>query len=229
MKNIGKIIGLVSALIVVILAVFLVTKFNSHESARVSTSSSPVKTVKKSSSSSSKAVKKDKKSARSSSSVATNEENGTQASGVAPKASSQEQAQAGTTDGGQVAESTIGTDKVTSEKNTNNSQSSLDFGALDNGDISSLVGTWTNANGESVTINSDGTIIKNSTGYTAQLKPQRVSDNIFYAGVFSDTDSAALRAISGGSNGSDYLVIGQDQTAEGVPYYRNQYEKDCYL
>ena len=221
MKNIGKIIGLVSALIVVILAVFLVTKFNSHESARVSTSSSPVKTVKKSSLSSSKAVKKDKKSARSSSSVATNEENGTQASGVAPKASSQEQAQAGTTDGGQVAESTIGTDKVTSEKNTNNSQSSLDFGALDNGDISSLVGTWTNANGESVTINSDGTIIKNSTGYTAQLKPQRVSDNIFYAGVFSDTSSAALRAISGGSNGSDYLVIGQDQTAEGVPYYRN--------
>ena len=144
-----------------------------------------------------------------------------QASAVAPKVSSQEQAQAGTTDGGQVAESAAGTDKAKSEKNTNNSQSSLDFGALDNGDISSLVGTWTNANGESVTINADGTIIKNSTGYTAQLKPQRVSDNIFYAGVFSDTSSAALRAISGGSNGSDYLVIGQDQTAEGVPYYRN--------
>ena len=144
-----------------------------------------------------------------------------QASAVAPKVSSQEQAQVGTTDGGQVAESAAGTDKAKSEKNTNNSQSSLDFGALDNGDISSLVGTWTNANGESVTINADGTIIKNSTGYTAQLKPQRVSDNIFYAGVFSDTSSAALRAISGGSNGSDYLVIGQDQTAEGVPYYRN--------
>ena len=212
MKNTSKLIGLVLALIVVILAIFLVTKFNSHESARVSTSSSPVKTVKKSSSSSSKAVKKDKKSVQSSSSAVTNEENDNQASAVAPKASSQEQAQAGATDGGQVAKS---------EKNTNNSQSSLDFGALDNGDISSLVGTWTNANGESVTINADGTIIKNSTGYTAQLKPQRVSDNIFYAGVFSDTSSAALRAISGGSNGSDYLVIGQDQTAEGVPYYRN--------
>ena len=104
MKITSKLIGLVSALIVIILAIFLVTKFNSHESARVSTSSSPVKTVKKSSSSSSKAVKKDKKSAQSSSSVATNEENGTQASGVAPKASSQEQAQASTTDGGQVAE-----------------------------------------------------------------------------------------------------------------------------
>ena len=61
MKNTSKLIGILSALIVVILAVFLVTKFNSHESARVSTSSSPAKTVKKSSSSSSKAVKKDKK------------------------------------------------------------------------------------------------------------------------------------------------------------------------
>ena len=215
MKNTSKLIGIVAALIVVILAIFLVIKFNSHESARVSTSSSPVKTVKKSSSSSSKAVKKDKKSTQSSSSAVSNEENDNQDSAVAPKASSQEQAQAGATDGGQVAESAAGTDKVKSEKNTNNSQSSLDFGALDNDDISSLVGTWTNANGESVTI------IKNSTGYTAQLKPQRVSDNIFYAGVFSDTSSAALRAISGGSNGSDYLVIGQDQTAEGVPYYRN--------
>ena len=216
MKNTSKLIGIVLALIVVILAVFLVTKFNSHESARVSTSSSPAKTVKKSSSSSSKAVKKDKKSTQSSSSAVTNEENDNQASAVAPKASSQEQAQAGTTDGGQVAESAAGTDKVKSEKNTNNSQSSLDFGALDNDDISSLVGTWTNANGESVTINADGTIIKNSTGYTAQLKPQRVSDNTFNASVVSQGDSVALSAVAGGAGSSDYLVIG----ANG-PYYRN--------
>lgn len=221
MKNTSKLIGLVLALIVVILAIFLVTKFNSHESAQVATVKSSVRTSQKTSSSSRKTIKKDNKSSQTSSSVASNEENDNQASAVAPKASSQEQAQAGTTDGGQVAEAAAGSDRVKSEKNTNNSQSSLDFGALDNGDISSLVGTWTNANGESVTINADGTIIKNSTGYTAQLKPQRVSDNIFYAGVFSDTSSAALRAISGGSNGSDYLVIGQDQTAEGFPYYRN--------
>ena len=210
MKNTSKLIGIVLALIVVILAVFLVTKFNSHESARVSTSSSPAKTVKKSSSSSSKAVKKDKKSTQSSSSAVSNEENGNQASAVAPKASSQEQAQAGATDGGQVAESAAGTDKAKSEKNTNNSQSSLDFGALDNGDISSLVGTWTNANGESVTIN------ENSTGYTAQLKPQGVSDNTFNASVVSQDDSVALSAVAGVSGSSDYLVIG----ANG-PYYRN--------
>ena len=216
MKNTSKLIGIVAALIVVILAVFLVTKFNSHESARVSTSSSPAKTVKKSSSSSSKAVKKGKKSTQSSSSAVSNEENGTQASAVAPKASSQEQAQAGTTDGGQVAESAAGTDKAKSEKGTNNSQSLLNFGALDNGDISSIVGTWTNANGESVTINADGTIIKNSTGYTSQLKPQGVSDNTFNASVVSQDDSVALSAVAGGVGSSDYLVIG----ANG-PYYRN--------
>ena len=216
MKNTSKLIGILSALIVVILAVFLVTKFNSHESARVSTSSSPAKTVKKSSSSSSKAVKKDKKSTQSSSSAVSNEENGNQVSAVAPKASSQEQAQAGATDGGQAAESAAGTDKAKSEKGTINGQSSLNFGALDNGDISSIVGTWTNANGESVTINADGTIIKNSTGYTAQLNPQGVSDNTFNASVVSQDDSVAVSAVDGASGSSDYLVIG----ANG-PYYRN--------
>ena len=110
MKNTSKLIGLVLALIVVILAIFLVTKFNSHESARVSTSSRPAKTVKKSSSSSSKAVKKDKKSGQSSSSEVSNEENDNQASAVSPKASSQ--SQAGTTDGGQVVESTTPASQV---------------------------------------------------------------------------------------------------------------------
>ena len=110
MKNTSKLIGILSALIVVILAVFLVTMFNSHESARVSTSGSPAKTVKKSSSSSSKAVKKDKKSAQSSTSAVSNEENDNQASAVSPKASSQ--SQAGTTDGGQVADSTTPASQV---------------------------------------------------------------------------------------------------------------------
>ena len=110
MKNTSKLIGILSALFVVILAVFLVTKFNSHESARVSTSSSSAKTVKKSSSSSSKAVKKDKKSAQSSTSAVSNEENDNQASAVSPKASSQ--SQAGTTDGGQVADSTTPASQV---------------------------------------------------------------------------------------------------------------------
>ena len=110
MKTTTKLIGILSALIVVILAIFLVTKFNSHESARVSSSSSSVRTVKKSSSSSSKAVKKDKKAAQSSSSAVSNEENDNQASAVVPKASSQ--AQAETTDGGQVAESTTPASQV---------------------------------------------------------------------------------------------------------------------
>lgn len=106
MKITSKIIGLVLALIVVILAVFLVTKFNSHESARVSTSSSPVKTVKKSSSSSSKVVKKNNKSRQTSSSVASTEEDNGQAS-------SQEQAQAaGASDTAQTGESTTPASQV---------------------------------------------------------------------------------------------------------------------
>ena len=106
MKITSKIIGLVLALIVVILAVFLVTKFNSHESARVSTSSSPVKTVKKSSSSSSKVVKKNNKSRQTSSSVASTEEDNGQAS-------SQEQAQAaGASDTAQTGETTTSPSQV---------------------------------------------------------------------------------------------------------------------
>ena len=106
MKITSKIIGLVLALIVVILAVFLVTKFNSHESARVSTSSSPVKTVKKSSSSSSKVVKKNNKSSQTSSSVASTEEDNGQAS-------SQEQAQAaGASDAAQTGETTTPASQV---------------------------------------------------------------------------------------------------------------------
>ncbi|PCR81823.1 transcriptional regulator [Streptococcus salivarius] len=106
MKITSKMIGLVLALIVVILAVFFVTKFNSHESARVSTSSSPAKTVKKSSSSSSKVVKKNNKSSQTSSSVASTEEDNGQAS-------SQEQTQAaGASDTAQAGENTTSASQV---------------------------------------------------------------------------------------------------------------------
>ena len=144
MKTTSKLIGSVLALIIVILAIFLVTKFNSHESARVATVKSSVRTSQTTSSSSRKTNKKNNKSSQTSSSVASNEENDNQVSAVAPKASSQEQNQTeGSIHRGQVADSTAGTDKAKTEKGTDNSQSSLNFGALDNGDISSIVGTWT--------------------------------------------------------------------------------------
>ena len=112
MKTTSKLIGSVLALIIVILAIFLVTKFNSHESARVATVKSSVRTSQTTSSSSRKTNKKNNKSSQTSSSVASNEENDNQASAVAPKASSQKQAQAGTTDGGQVVESTTPASQV---------------------------------------------------------------------------------------------------------------------
>lgn len=105
MKTTSKLIGSVLALIIVILAIFLVTKFNSHESARVSTVKSSVRTSQTTSSSSRKTIKKNDKSSQPSSSVASNEEdNG--------PASSQEQAQASTTDGGQTGEASTPASQV---------------------------------------------------------------------------------------------------------------------
>ena len=59
-----------------------------------------------------KLLRRIRKTAKSSSSAVSNEENDNQASAVAPKASSQKQAQAGTTDGGQVVESTTPASQV---------------------------------------------------------------------------------------------------------------------
>lgn len=106
MKTTSKLIGSVLALIIVILAIFLVTKFNSHESARVSTVKSSVRTSQTTSSSSRKTIKKNDKSSQPSSSVASNEEdNG--------PASSKEQVQvAGASDTAQTGEATTPASQV---------------------------------------------------------------------------------------------------------------------
>ena len=106
MKTTSKLIGSVLALIIVILAIFLVTKFNSHESARVSTVKSSVRTSQTTSSSSRKTIKKNDKSSQPSSSVASNEEdNGS--------ASSKEQVQAaGASDTAQTGETTTPASQV---------------------------------------------------------------------------------------------------------------------
>lgn len=106
MKTTSKLIGSVLALIIVILAIFLVTKFNSHESARVSTVKSSVRTSQTTSSSSRKTIKKNDKSSQPSSSVASNEEdNGS--------ASSKEQVQAaGASDTAQAGENTTSASQV---------------------------------------------------------------------------------------------------------------------
>lgn len=106
MKTTSKLIGSFFALIIVILAIFLVTKFNSHESARVSTVKSSVRMSQTTSSSSRKTIKKNDKSSQPSSSVASNEEdNG--------PASSKEQAQAaGASDTAQTGEATTPASQV---------------------------------------------------------------------------------------------------------------------
>ena len=219
MKNTSKLIlGLSSALILIILAIFFVTKFNSQESARVTTTKSSIKTSQTSSSSSRKSVKKNTKNNKSeqSSSVASSEASKTEPSSEVANATSEGQ--------NATASESNSTTEASSEaqpQNDNYSVSSLDLAALDNGDISSLVGTWTNAHGESVTINADGTIVKNSTGFKAVLDNESVSDNAFHAGIYSGGEGVSLTAVPGGADGSDYLVIGQSDESTGITYYRN--------
>ena len=216
MKNTSKLIGIVSALIVVILAVFLVTKFNSHVSARVSTSSSPAKTVKKSSSSSSKAVKKDKKN---SNPHVKNEDTEDTTVEVSEPSVAKDSA---TKDTNETVLSSGSVSETTKEKTGEETQtSSLNGKQLSSGDYSSIAGTWTNSRGEFVTISPDGTV-QNGSGYTYHLYSGHLNNGNFSGTIASDIDSAAFWAIPGTGNGdSDHLVIGQSDDAENYPFYRN--------
>ena len=217
MKITSKIIGLVLALIVVILAVFLVTKFNSHESARVSTSSSPVKTVKKSSSSSSKSTKSDKKN---SNPHVKNEDTKDETVEVSESSVAKDSA---TKDTDETVLSSGGVSETTKEKTGEETQasSSINGKQLSSGDFSSIAGTWTNSRGEFVTISPDGTV-QNGSGYTYHLYSGHLNNGNFSGTIASDIDSAAFWAIPGTGNGdSDHLVIGQSDDAENYPFYRN--------
>ena len=217
MKNTSKLIGIVAALIVVILAIFLVTKFNSHESARVSTSSSPVKTVKKSSSSSSKSTKSDKKN---SNPHVKNEDTKDETVEVSESSVAKDSA---TKDTDETVLSSGGVSETTKEKTGEETQasSSINGKQLSSGDFSSIAGTWTNSRGEFVTISPDGTV-QNGSGYTYHLYSGHLNNGNFSGTIASDIDSAAFWAIPGTGNGdSDHLVIGQSDDAENYPFYRN--------
>ena len=218
MNNTSKLIGILSAIIVVILAVFLVTKFNSHESARVSTSSSPAKTVKKSSSSSSKSTKNDKKN---SNPHVKNEDTKDETVEVSESSVAKDSA---TKDTDETVLSSGGVSEPTKEKTgeeTQSSSSSFNGKQLSSGDYSSIAGTWTNSRGEFVTISPDGTV-QNGSGYTYHLYSGHLNNGNFSGTIASDIDSAAFWAIPGTGNGdSDHLVIGQSDDAENYPFYRN--------
>ena len=193
------------------------TKFNSHESARVSTSSSPVKTVKKSSSSSSKSTKNDKKN---SNPHVKNEDTKDEIVEVSESSVAKDSA---TKDTDETVLSSGEVSEPTKEKTGEETQSSSSFNGkqLSSGDYSSIAGTWTNSRGEFVTISPDGTV-QNGSGYTYHLYSGHLNNGNFSGTIASDIDSAAFWAIPGTGNGdSDHLVIGQSDDAENYPFYRN--------
>ena len=187
MKNTSKLIGIVAALIVVILAIFLVTKFNSHESARVSTSSSPVKTVKKSSSSSSKSTKNDKKN---SNPHVKNEDTKDETVEVSESSVAKDSA---TKDTDETVLSSGEVSEPTKEKTGEETQSSSSFNGkqLSSGDYSSIAGTWTNSRGEFVTISPDGTV-QNGSGYTYHLYSGHLNNGNFSGTIASDIDLSLI-------------------------------------
>ena len=193
------------------------TKFNSHESARVSTSSSQTKIVKKSSSSSSKSTKNDKKN---SNPHVKNEDTKDETVEVSESSVAKDSA---TKDTDETVLSSGGVSEPTKEKTGEETQSSSSFNGkqLSSGDYSSIAGTWTNSRGEFVTISPDGTV-QNGSGYTYHLYSGHLNNGNFSGTIASDIDSAAFWAIPGTGNGdSDHLVIGQSDDAENYPFYRN--------
>ncbi len=193
------------------------TKFNSHESARVSTSSSQTKIVKKSSSSSSKSTKNDKKN---SNPHVKNEDTKDETVEVSESSVAKDSA---TKDTDETVLSSGGVSEPTKEKTGEETQASSSFNGkqLSSGDYSSIAGTWTNSRGEFVTISPDGTV-QNGSGYTYHLYSGHLNNGNFSGTIASDIDSAAFWAIPGTGNGdSDHLVIGQSDDAENYPFYRN--------
>ena len=193
------------------------TKFNSHESARVTTSSSQTKIVKKSSSSLSKSTKNDKKN---SNPHVKNEDTKDETVEVSESSVAKDSA---TKDTDETVLSSGGVSEPTKEKTGEETQSSSSFNGkqLSSGDYSSIAGTWTNSRGEFVTISPDGTV-QNGSGYTYHLYSGHLNNGNFSGTIASDIDSAAFWAIPGTGNGdSDHLVIGQSEDAENYPFYRN--------
>ena len=193
------------------------TKFNSHESARVTTSSSQTKIVKKSSSSLSKSTKNDKKN---SNPHVKNEDTKDETVEVSESSVAKDSA---TKDTDETVLSSGGVSEPTKEKTGEETQTSSSFNGkqLSSGDYISIAGTWTNSRGEFVTISPDGTV-QNGSGYTYHLYSGHLNNGNFSGTIASDIDSAAFWAIPGTGNGdSDHLVIGQSEDAENYPFYRN--------
>ncbi len=103
--------------------------------------------------------------------------------------------------------------------------SGIDINAVVMGDFSSVVGTWTNDKGDSVTFTAQGL-----QSDDMELSPNGVANgvaNFTYAPKNSATGSAALvmipagtAAVGGTVYDRDAIVIGQSTSAEESPYYR---------
>lgn len=116
--------------------------------------------------------------------------------------------------------------------NTDQITSGVKINSLVSGDISSIVGTWSNDLGESLTISENGQVTNNISGKVYALSSNNVDGNIYYGTIYnpnSTTDSAAFILIPageenphiGGTTSVDRIVTGQDINADYHPFFKN--------
>lgn len=102
----------------------------------------------------------------------------------------------------------------------------MDINAIAAGDFSSVAGTWTNAQGDSVTFTAQGLQSSDMDIYANGVSNGLA--NFTYAPRNANVGSAALTMVPAGTPAQggtvysqDAIVIGQSLSAEETPYYRS--------
>lgn len=111
-----------------------------------------------------------------------------------------------------------------SSSTSGQSSSSIDSAAIVNGDFSSLVGTWQNDEGKSVTFDSQGLV---SNEYVITFLGTEDGKVFFSYGHQPSGSTASMTVLpvgkqtaSGLTFSSDAIVIGQSASDDNHPYYR---------
>ena len=224
MKQTKKLIAALILLLLITVLAFLILKTcnnrmidksgfyeQTSKTSQSSKSSKSSTTIKKSSSSS--ATDSNLANSSSKTSVKAATENGGQTSGNDTSVSQQ----SATTP----AQSTSEPDQIISDS----------INKLANGDFSSIVGTWNNDLGESITVGSDGKVTNNTSGNIYSVSMNTVDSNVYFGSLSgtNQTDSSSFLVIPagtedphiGGTAQADRIVVGQDINGDYHPFYRN--------
>lgn len=208
---------LISALVILAIAVVYLHPWNNKKVNKSGFYNSSLKLNRTSTSSKTKKIEDSKESNSTSKS-----------SGPLSSVGSSESMQEGT----QSSDTDISAPQSSSVDTNQNVSTGVNVASLALGDVSTIVGTWSNNLGESLIVSEEGQITNNSTGKVYSLLSNGVDGNVFYGSIYnpnSATDSAAFIVIpdgtvnpyGAGTASSDSILVGQGDDAGKHPFYRN--------